>query len=294
MAAGIPRPSSIENVSTTLSSGITDVATSVDVADASNLVSPCYLVIDRVDSAGVLKATTYWEYIKVTNIVSNTLTVTRGVNGSTNQAHIAGAIVEAVVTSAMFEDWYAVLNPEHDSAGGHVVIGTMTVAGMNLASVATIASLAATTGTITTLGTSTATIGTLLLSTATVTGGLNASGASVVMNFPTTPVFVSTGALAGATVLIQSPAIMPRGGNWKYANFWTRTVASGVSAIIDLNLNGTSMFDTIGRPMIAAGGTFASTASILTKAFNQGDRISLDYDGTGGSITDISAMLVSV
>lgn len=126
MAANLPRPSSTENVSSTLSSGITDSATTVSIADASNLVAPCYLVIDRVDSSGTLKATSFWEYIKVTNIAGNDLTVTRGQNGSTQQSHSSGAVIEAVVTSAMFEDWYTALNPEHTAVGGHVM-GTATV-----------------------------------------------------------------------------------------------------------------------------------------------------------------------
>ena len=284
MAAGIPRPSVDENISTTLASGITDVASSMDVSDASKIVSPCYLVIDRVDSSGTVKTSSLWEYVKVTNVASNTLTITRAQGGSTAQAHSSGAVVEAVVTSSMFEDWYAVLNPEHDSAGGHVIVGTMTVAGMNLISVASIAMAG-----VTKLFAANATLTNVQAITT-----FNASGASVNMNYPTTPVFVITGNLGGATTLVSTPMVMPRGGNWLYANFWTRTVASGVSAIVDLNKNGTSVFDTIGRPMIAAGGTFVSTASILTKAFNQGDRISLDYDGTAGSITDINAMLVSI
>jgi hypothetical protein len=139
MAANLPRPSTEENVSSTLSAGITDVATTITIADASKLVAPCYLVIDRVDSSGTLKSTSLWEYIKVTNIAGNDLTVTRAQNGSTAQSHSSGSVIEAVVTSAHFEDWYNVLNPEHDVSGGHVITGTMTVAGMNLASVATIA-----------------------------------------------------------------------------------------------------------------------------------------------------------
>lgn len=140
MSANLPRPSTEENVSSTLSSGITDIATTITIGDASKLVAPTYLVIDRVDSAGALKTTSAWEYVKVTNIAGNDLTVTRGVNNSTNQSHSAGAVIEAVVTSAHFEDWYTTLNTEHDGAGGHVIVGTMTVAGMNLASVATVAS----------------------------------------------------------------------------------------------------------------------------------------------------------
>lgn len=272
MPAGIPRPPSVENVSTTLSSGITDVASSMDVADASSIVSPCYLVIDRVDASGTAKSTSLWEYVKVTNVAGNTLTISRGQNGSTQQAHSSGAVVEAVVTSAHFEEWYDVLNPEHDSAGGHVITGTATVAGMNLASVATIASAG--------------------IGAARVVTSFNASGASL-SGIPLSPVFVFVGSLSGPSTLLQSPLVMPRGGRWQFANYWTRTVASGVSAIVDLNINGSSIFDDVGRPMIAAGGTFASTASIKTKNFFRGDRLSWDYDGTGGHITDFDIMLVS-
>lgn len=139
MAAGIPKAPTQENISSTLSSGINDSTTTITIADASKLSAPCYLVIDRVDSAGAAKQTSLWEYVKVTNISGSDLTVTRGQGGSTAQAHSAGAVIEAVVTAAHFTDWYPVLNTEHDSAGGHVIVGTATVAGMNLASVATIA-----------------------------------------------------------------------------------------------------------------------------------------------------------
>ncbi len=272
MAANLPRPSTEENVSTTLSAGITDVASTMTVGDASKLVSPCYLIIDRVDAAGSLKSTSFWEYVKVTNISGSDLTITRGQNGSTAQSHSSGAIVEAVVTSAHFEEWYTVLNTEHDSDGGHVITGTATVAGMNLASVATIAQ---------------GSVGTLRAVSI-----LNASGASL-SGIPISPTFVFIGSLSGATVLPQTPLVMPRSGRWQFANFYTRTVASGVSAIVDINLNGTSIFNAVGRPMIAAGGTFVSTASIATKNFSRGDRLSWDYDGQGGHITDFNVQIVS-
>ena len=283
MPAGLPRPPSIENVSTTLSAGITDVAATMDVADASNLVSPCYLVIDRVDAAGAVKATSLWEYVKVTNIAGSTLTITRGQSGSTAQAHSSGAVVEAVVTSEHFEEWYDSLNPEHTAAGGHVITGTMTVAGMNLASQATIRY-----GSIGILGVQSA----ASINQLNVTNLLNASGASL-SGIPLSPVFVFIGALSGATTAPLTDLVMPRSGRWQFANFLTRTVASGVSAIVDLNINGGSIFNAVGRPMIAAGGTLVSTASINTKNFFRGDRLSIDYDGTGGHITDFNTMLVS-
>ena len=120
---------------------------------------------------------------------------------------------------------------------------------------------------------------------------INVSGASII-GIPPIIAWEVKATLSGATTILRTPIPSPRTGQWRYANFITRTVASGVSAIIDINKNGSSIFAAVGRPMIAAGGTFASTASIATKVFNQGDRFDLDYDGTAGTITDIIAMLV--
>ncbi len=121
MAAGISRASKQENVSTTLSAGITDVATSMGVGDATQLNYPSYLVIDRVDASGTLKSTSLWEYVKVTNIVGSTLTITRAQGGSTQQSHSSGAVVEAVMTAALQEEYYAAFNPEHTATGGHIM-----------------------------------------------------------------------------------------------------------------------------------------------------------------------------
>jgi len=121
MGANLSRASQVENVSTTLSAGITDVATSMDVGDATKLNYPSYLVIDRVDAAGTLKSTSLWEYVKVTNIVGGTLTITRAQGGSTQQAHSSGAVVEAVMTAALQEEYYNAFNPEHTAIGGHIM-----------------------------------------------------------------------------------------------------------------------------------------------------------------------------
>lgn len=272
MSANLPQPPAIENVSSTLSAGITDVATSFDIADASNFTSPGYYVIDRVDAAGATKATGLWEYVKVTNIATNTLTVTRGVNGSTNQAHSSGAVIEAVVTSAHFEDWYAALNPEHTATGGHVITGTMTVAGMNLASVATIA---------------VGSIGTVNAVT-----HLNAQAS--ITGIPVVPTWYLGVLPSLATTGLGRYAPMPRGGTWKYATVTLDANISSASVFFDINKNGTSIFDTIGRPKIA-GGTFVSTASIKTPAFVQGDQLNVDYEivDLGGNQVGATVQLVS-
>jgi hypothetical protein len=260
MAAGLPRPSVDENISTTLSAGITDVATSMDVADASKIVSPCYLVIDRVDSSGTLKSTTLWEYVKVTNVAGNTLTITRQQGGSTNQAHGSGAIVEAVVTSSFFEDWYNVLNPEHDSSGGHVIVGTMTVAGINLASVATIA---------------VAGIGTLRTTSEIISTHLSVSGASI-SGIGLNPTWYIPSLPSLPTTSLGRPATMPRAGLLQFVNVTLNGIVSSPTVFFDVKKNFTSIFDTACRPLIA-NGTFASTASIATKNFKAGDVFTVDY-----------------
>lgn len=266
MSANLPKPSVDENVSTSLSSGVTDVAASADVGDATKIGNPSYVVVGRVDSAGTLRDENLWEYWKVTNIAGNTLTITRAQGGSTAQAHSSGAIVEPVVTSSMFEDWYNVLNPEHDSTGGHVITGTMTVAGMNLASVATIASLGAGVN-------------------RTITH-LNASGASI-SGIERTFVWYMPGFASGATTNVMR-LTAPFSGTFRAFSLTPRTPVSAASLTLAVYTigSGTSIFDTIGRPNILGGGTYASTASIKNPNFTKGQTIRVDIE-TGGNVADL-------
>jgi len=264
MSANLPLPSTDENISTSLSSGITDVAGSMDVGDASKIPGVTYLVIDRVDSAGTLKATSLWEYVKVTNVAGNTLTISRGQGGSTAQAHGSGAVVEAVVTSAMFEDWYAALNPEHTASGGHV-IATATVTEIN----------------------STRNI----LSSATVTSSLNLSGASVI-GLGLNPSWYIPSLPSNATTGLGRPAAMPRAGTLKFVNVTLNGIISSPSVAFDIAKNGTSIFDTIGRPLIA-NSTFVSTASIKTPNFNSGDVLRVDYSVAVGGGNQVDAIVTA-
>lgn len=255
MAAGLPRPSTDENISTTLSAGITDVAASMDVADASKIVAPCYLVIDRVDSAGTLKSTSLWEYVKVTNVASNTLTITRAQGGSTAQAHSSGAVVEAVMTSTFMEDWYNALNPEHTDTGGHVI--------------------------------STATITTGIIGTNRAVTHLSASGASI-SGIERTLVWYMPGFASGATTNVMR-IIAPFDGTFRAFAATTRTPVSTASLSLAVYTigSGTSIFDTIGRPAILGGGTFVSTASIKNPVFTRGQVLRADIE-TGGNVADIT------
>jgi hypothetical protein len=288
MTANLPRPSVDENISSTLAAGITDVATSFDVGDASKIVEPCYMVIDRVDSSGTVKNSSLWEYVKVTGVTSNTLTITRGQGGSTQQSHSSGAVIEAVVTSSMFEDWYNALNPEHTSAGGHVITGTATIANVMMSGNVTAAALGVTDGKITTLtstGISTANV--------TVTGYLNVGSASIygiglnpTWYIPSLPSLPTTG--------LGRPVSMPRAGLIQFVSVTLNGIVSSPTVYFDVNKNFGSIFDTGTRPLIT-NGTFISTASVATKNFKAGDVLSVDYDmcDLGGNSVDATVTVSS-
>jgi hypothetical protein len=150
----------------------------------------------------------------------------------------------------MFEDWYAVLNPEHTAAGLHI-LADPTILALNL-------------------------------SNTSITGiGLNPT-----WYIPSLPSLPTTG--------LGRPMAMPRSGSWKFVNVTLNANVSQPTTFFDIKKNFTSIFDTIGRPLIA-GGTFVSTASIKTVTFNQGDVFSVDYSviDLGGNNVDATVTLAA-
>lgn len=227
-------------------------------------------MIDRVDSAGTLKASSLWELVKVTSIASNDLTVTRAQNGTTGQAHSSGAIIEAVVSSAMFEEWYAVLNPEHTSTGLHV-IGTATVNYTQTFNLAV---------------TSSASIASANLGIANIATNFAASGASIT-GIARTFGWYMPGTASGPTTNVMR-LIAPFNGTFQAFTAVVRTPVSTASlslAVYNMR-SGASIFDTIGRPVILGAGTFVSTSSIKTPNFLAGDVIRVDIE-TGGNTSDV-------
>ena len=88
------------NAYSTLSAGITDAATSFDVASVATF--PTIGVSDHMYLSIVGSA--YVEIIKVTGVSGTTLTVVRGQDGTTGTAHDSGDRVELRVTTAMLTD----------------------------------------------------------------------------------------------------------------------------------------------------------------------------------------------
>lgn len=272
MAAKLWESPSINAYQSRLDGTLDGSSSTISLESTTGLVAPGVLVIDRKDGSNN-QTPTKREYITFTGISGSDVTgVTRGV-ASTAQTHSSGALVEATTTITHWGELVDFLQVDHDVAGKHV-ISTATINYIEAKQLAV---------------TSLASIASMFVGTR-----LNASGASLTgLGIGQTVVFSFIGSLSGPTASIQTALTMPENGTLKWINLITRTVASGASAIVDINKNGTSIFDAGTRIVIAGGGTFASTASIATKTFVKGDRFTWDYDTTGGYITDFNIELRS-
>lgn len=240
-------------VQTTLNGNINDSQSTITLNSTSNLQAPGYIVIDRVDSGNTATPNAR-EIVFYTGVSGNDLTgCTRGADNSTARSHSSGAIVETTPSVGMWNSLATIIDRAITNDGYLKAIASpVSIARMHIQT------------------------------------HLEVSGASVTGNFPLNPVFAFVGSLSGPTTTPQVPLSMPQAGSFRWFSVMTRTVASGASAIIDINVNGVSVFDAGTRPAIAGGGTFVSTASIATKAFAMGARLSWDYDTTGGHITDFT------
>lgn len=281
MAINLWEATAFNNYQTSLLTGIASNATIVYLpSGASGLVAPGVLVLDQFNQSGAL-TTTLREYISFATVNTTQREIaglTRGLAGSTAQAHTIGALVEGVITVTHWTDLIDFLQAEHSSLGGHV-ISTATISytetkQLNLTSMASIAML-------------------------NITEYINGSGASLngIIDNPLTAKFVFTGSLSGITTALQTPLVMPISGTWGWVNVVTQTVASGASVIFDINKNGTSIFSAGTRPKIVGAGTFVSTASLASLTFNQGDQFNWDFDGpsnVGGFIQNFNIFLHAI
>lgn len=237
--------------STTLNGSIAAGDTSITLTSASGLQAPGVLVIDRVNSVGTSTPTTR-EFISFTGISTNTLTgCSRGLGGSSGQAHSSGAIVEETLSVTHWGDMIDFLMVSHDTNGNIV--------------------------------TSTATISSAIMNTARIVTSLYASGASITGSFPIYPTWTFNAAASSVSAYVSNPLSMPITSALNWISVTLNRAASGASYIFDVNKNGTSIFTTALQPTIAGGGTFISTSSISSRNFNAGDKFWVDIDGMGST-----------
>lgn len=268
MTARLLRAATSNAFSTTLNGSIDNAVTTITLTSVTGLQASGVLVIDRQDGSGN-NTPTKREFVTYTGISGNDLTgVTRGVAGSTAQAHTSGALVEETMSVTHWNDLYDFLTTEHTGTGTHV-LSTPTITSARM---------------ITSIQASGASV---ILGQTTLNGLLQASGASIVGSFPLYPTWVIPGFASAATTGAGKPLAMPRAGNWESFTLLTRTPVSTASLTITVNKNGVAIFDTIGRPNILGGGTFVSTASVATKVFAAGDIFTVDIS-TGGNVSDLT------
>lgn len=245
MAATLWSAATSNGFSTTLDGSISDTDTTITLTTVTGLVAPGVLVIDRQDSDGNDTPNTR-EYITFTGISSQDLTgCSRGVAGSSAQAHSSGAIIEETMSITHWNDLVSFLNVSHDASGNI------------LSSAATITTL-------------------------TVPSKLDVSGASIVGNFPLHPTWVIGGVVSGASVGIGGALPAPQAGRLKWLSVLTSSLVSGASLVLDINVNGTTMFsDQNTRLSIPGGSQYASTASIGAPFILGGQKLTLDIDSDG-------------
>jgi len=262
MAANIWKTGTSNAFNTTLNGGVAPTDATIALASVTGLQAPGVLVVDRVDANNVSTPTTR-EYISFTGIAGSSLTgCTRGLGGSSDQSHNSGAKVEEVFSISHWNDFIDTFLVAHANDGSLLPISTMTISTGNIIDTT--------------------------LTNVTVLNSLTLSGASLNGNFGIHPTWVIGGNVSLATTEVGKPLPMPMGGSWRFFSATLRTPASGASMLIDINKNFTSVFtDQNTRLYIPGGGTFVSTASIGTKAFNSGDIMSVDIDAGGGSATDL-------
>ena len=104
MAQGLFKAPTVNYESTSLNGAINDSVDTITVNDASNLLAPGYIVINRQD-ANNANTPNAREIVKYTGISGSDLTgCTRAADGSTARSHADGSLVEPMLTVGMWND----------------------------------------------------------------------------------------------------------------------------------------------------------------------------------------------
>jgi hypothetical protein len=250
------------------------------------LVAPGVLVLDRTDSSGVSTPTTR-EYITYTDISVNQITgVTRGVAGSSAQAHSSGSIVEETMSVTHWGDLLSFLKTSHDTAGNIVLSSLATMAILRVYTDLNISGASFTASSVRILQAINATGASITTTGLRVLENLDVTGASFA-GLPIHPVWIFS-ASASSVSSCASPILhMPQAGSFSWFSVGLDNFASGASYIFNVMKNGSSIFDAVNRPTVAGGGTFVSTASIATKSFVAGDQFWIDIVGMAAQPVDV-------
>jgi hypothetical protein len=159
---------------TTLTGALTSSGTTATVVSGTALLGGVTITSPETFTIVIDPDTALEEIVDVTAVSTNTLTITRGIDGSTGQAHSAGAVVR-----------HMAIGRDYREANAHVE-NTTTAHGLTIADV------------ITTTNTKTLTNKTISAADNTLTGVATLTGTQTLTNKTlTSPTITGTGAIAG-------------------------------------------------------------------------------------------------
>ena len=106
---------------TTLTSGLTSSGTSATVVSGTSLLGGVTVSAGEVFTVVIDPDTALEEIVDVTAVSTNTLTITRGIDGSTGQAHSAGAVVRHMAIGRDYRE----ANTHIEATTGHGATGAV-------------------------------------------------------------------------------------------------------------------------------------------------------------------------
>jgi hypothetical protein len=167
---------------TTLTAGLTSSGTSATVVSGSALLGGVTISSGETFTVVIDPDTALEEIVDVTAVSTNTLTITRGIDGSSGQAHSAGAVVR-----------HMAIGRDYREANSHIENVT-TAHGLTIGDV------------ITTTNTKTITGKTISAADNTLTGVVTLTGSQTLTNKTLTSPTINTATIAGGTVTgLSSP-----------------------------------------------------------------------------------------
>lgn len=141
MSANIWKTGTINAFSTTLNGGITDTDATIALTSVTGLQAPGVIVVDRIDANNV-STPTVREYISFTDIAGSSITgCSRGLGGSTAQAHSSGAKIEEPWSIIHWNDFLDTFAVSHDLGGNIVASGATLVGAINISGASLIGNL---------------------------------------------------------------------------------------------------------------------------------------------------------
>jgi len=236
---------------TTLTAGINSSATSATVVSGSGLLGGITISAGEIFTVVIDPDTALEEIVDVSAVSTNTLTIVRGIDGSTGQAHSAGAVVR-----------HMAIGRDYREANNHIE-NTTTAHGLTVADV------------ITTTNTKTLTNKTLTSPTITGTGAIAGTFTGNLTGNVTANVSGSSGSTTGnaatATALATGRTfqltgdVEASGVTFDGTGNVSLTTVIGTGAIVNADINASAAIDKtkISGTAITAGDTGTVTSTII-------------------------------